>query len=70
MPVGPGKYDDLCTLVIEKAEAHGAIVLVFGGNRGSGFSVQAPVEVLNELPNILRTVADQIELDRKKEGLN
>jgi hypothetical protein len=70
MPVGPGKYDDLCTEALEKAHALAAILLIFGGNRGSGFSVQAPLEVLNELPSILRSVADQIELDRKKEGLN
>jgi hypothetical protein len=38
--VGPGKYDDLCTYVREKTVAAGAIVIVIGGARGSGFSVQ------------------------------
>lgn len=40
MPTGPGKYDDLCTLVREGAQAQGAVVIVLNGNRGSGFAVQ------------------------------
>lgn len=38
MALGPGKYDDLCTYVREKAKAEGAIVIVYGGERGQGFS--------------------------------
>lgn len=61
MPVGPGRYDDLCTYVREKAQARGAIVIVIDGNRGAGFSVQAPLDVCADLAQTLRTVADQIE---------
>jgi len=63
MPVGVGKYDDLCTQVREKAKAVGALVIVFEGSKGMGFSVQAPVEIQVGLPVILREVADQIEKD-------
>ncbi len=62
--LGPGKYDDLCTLVREGAKARGALVLVFGGARGSGFSVQADLATTLALPAILRKVAAQIEADQ------
>jgi hypothetical protein len=58
---GPGKYDDLATMVREQANAKGVIVIVFGGDKGTGFSVQADLETLLALPKILRSTADQIE---------
>lgn len=61
MPVGPGKYDDLCTYVREQAKAAGAIVIVIGGAKGAGFSVQAPPIVTLKLPALLRELAKQIE---------
>lgn len=60
-PLGAGVYDDLCTYVREKAKAHSAIVMVFGGEHGAGFSCQAIGEVLLDLPRVLRVTADQIE---------
>ena len=63
MAIGPGKYDDLCTQVREQTEAEGAIVAVFNGKRGTGFSVQGTVEVHLKLPSILREMANQIERD-------
>ena len=47
MPIGPGKYDDLCTYVREKAHAQMAIVIIVGGDKGEGFSCQStlPIEV-------------------------
>jgi hypothetical protein len=63
MPVGPGKYDELCTYVREQVEAEGAILIVLNGKRGTGFSVQGTVEVHLKLPSILREMANQIECD-------
>lgn len=60
MSTGPGKYDDLCTFVREHTQAEGAIVLVFRGNLGSGFSVQAPEAMMPYLPDMLRQMADEI----------
>jgi hypothetical protein len=37
---GPGKYDDACTAAREATEAAGVILIVLGGQHGSGFSVQ------------------------------
>jgi len=61
MPIGPGKYDDLCTYVREQAKAEGVIVLVFGGERGNGFEVQATLSITLGLPEILRSMADKID---------
>lgn len=62
--IGPGKYDALCTEVREKTKAAGGVILmVFGGERGDGFSVQTTVDVLVTLPRLLREVARQIEKD-------
>lgn len=66
MPLGHGKYDDLCTYVREQAEAEGAIVIVFGGNKGPGFAVQSSLGVLLQMPALLRFVADEIERSRQK----
>jgi len=57
---GPGKYDDLCTFVREQAKADAAIVIVFNGEKGSGFSVQAPLAVALSLAETLSNIATDI----------
>jgi hypothetical protein len=64
MSLGPGKYDHLCTQAREGAKAAGALLIVFGGERGDGFSMQATAETTMALPAILRMVADDIERDQ------
>jgi hypothetical protein len=61
MPRGPGKFDDLATLVREQAGADGVIVIVIGSPAGSGFAVQASPEATALLPEVLRFMADEIE---------
>lgn len=63
MALGPGKYDDECTLVRAKLGAEGVILLVFEGKEGNGFSCQASPNITFRLPAILREVARQIEKD-------
>lgn len=58
---GPGKYDDICTYVREQAEALGAIVIIFQGKHGHGFSCQLPIEAILSIPDILGQIATQIE---------
>lgn len=65
MAMGPGKYDDLTSIVRTRAAAAGVIVMVIDGKRGSGFSVQATAEVTARLPRLLRVIADGIEGDLK-----
>jgi hypothetical protein len=66
MPIGPGKYDDVCTLVRERVGiggdvlSGGVIVIVFGGDKGNGFSCQADAITTLKLPDILENVARQM----------
>ncbi|MGA7807863.1 hypothetical protein [Bradyrhizobium sp.] len=59
--IGPGKYDTQCTWVRKELQAEGVILLVIGGKHGAGFSVQASLKLILELPRLLRDVADEIE---------
>lgn len=68
MAWGPGKYDHLCTLVREKVgmvdtSPGGVVVVVFGGDKGHGFSVQADLQTTLALPDILESIAKQIRQD-------
>jgi hypothetical protein len=63
MAIGPGKYDDEASAVMEATGASGVILIVIGGDRGQGFSCQATLEVTLALPAMLRNIANQIEED-------
>jgi hypothetical protein len=70
MALGPGRYDDLCTEARLKAKAGGAILIIFGGDKGVGFSIQAPPELLVGLPDLLHGIADTIKEDIKNDLKN
>lgn len=59
--IGPGKYDELCTEAREKAQSVGAILMIFEGENGWGFSVQMPPHLMAQLPPLLREVANKVE---------
>jgi hypothetical protein len=64
MTIGAGKYDYLATEVREKAQAEGVIVIIWNGNKGQGFSAQfADPVLMRHVPNMLRDVAMQMEID-------
>jgi hypothetical protein len=64
MAIGPGKYDDVCSMVVEQVGitemGGGVIVIVVGGNKGNGFSCQADLRTTLLLPEMLEMVATQI----------
>jgi hypothetical protein len=60
MPMGPGRYDHLCTYVREAAQAKGALVIIIDGKHGPGFACQADALTTASLPDILEQVARQI----------
>jgi hypothetical protein len=70
MTTGPGKYDDLATLVREKANARGVVVIIIGGDKGMGFSVQGDEGVTVALPSLLDHMARKIRDDIRKMGLD
>lgn len=61
--IGPGKYDDQATKVMQATQASGVVLIIFNGDQGHGFSVQATVAVTLQLPRMLREIADQVEAD-------
>jgi hypothetical protein len=64
--IGPGKYDDVCTIVREKTDALTAIVIILDGNKGSGFSIQTHrIGVVNvdALADMLEHIARQLRED-------
>lgn len=63
MALGPGKYDDLCTMVKEQSQAEGVVLIIVGGNKGVGFSAQLTAPQMVSLPLVLRNIADKIEED-------
>jgi hypothetical protein len=65
---GPGKYDAECKAVVNQTEADGAILIIFGGKRGSGMATIANAEALTSIPGVLRYVADMIEKDMIEMG--
>lgn len=69
MPIGPGKYDTLCTDARVAAEAKVAILIIIGGHLGSGFSVQMDTTIIppDRLVAVLGNVADGIEKDSRQE---
>jgi hypothetical protein len=63
MAIGPGKYDDVCTQVREQLDAQGVMLVVIGGKKGSGFSVQGTLHVLATLPDTLEYMAREMRKD-------
>jgi len=67
--MGPGKHDDLCTLVREQlglGDTGGVMLIVFGTKEQSGFACQCDYMTTMALPEILEDVARQIREDREK----
>jgi hypothetical protein len=64
MTIGPGRYDEICTIVREDTSADLAIVIIVGGKNGDGFSCQTidPM-IMERIPEMLETVAEQIRKD-------
>lgn len=65
MPMGPGKYDDICTTARELAVADGALLIVIRGRDGSGFSCQCDADTLAKLPEMLDQVSAEIRRSRE-----
>jgi len=61
MAFGPGKYDEAVTTLREILGARGILLVVVDGIHGSGFSAQLPPDLTLSLPEVLRSLADQID---------
>ena len=60
MPMEPGIYDAECTQVREATHAVGVLLVVVGGQRGTGFSLQGAPEVITVMPDVLERTAREL----------
>lgn len=64
MATGPGKYHLEAEGIVLKYHAAGVVLIVIGGSKDSGFEVaMRDPDVIKDLPDLLRTMADQIQTD-------
>jgi len=63
MARGGGRYGGVATEVLLETQADGIIMIVLNGNLGSGFSVAVAEDIVLNVPNALRRLADEIEQD-------
>ena len=68
MALGPGKYDGWCSRVRIATQAIGVVIIVFGGEDGSGFAVQGPESLNKTLPDVLEFIAAEIRKDIQGKG--
>lgn len=61
MANGPGKYNELTTMVRKVVQADGVVLIIVNGMEGSGFSVQMREDIGPEtLATWLETMAGEI----------
>lgn len=66
LAVGAGKYDELATQIREREDADGVILIVCGGVHNGGMAAQIDIELMHEVPKVLRTLAAEIEADLQR----
>lgn len=75
--IGPGKYDKLAEHCVLETDAEAVILIIVGGNKGHGMSASVKpgaqfeiavrkIEMIANLPKVLRELADEIERDTKR----
>lgn len=58
------KYGNLCAEIREKYQADGVVLLILGGNEGSGFVIQADDNAQAQIPDFLEQAADKLRQNR------
>lgn len=63
MSNGAGIYDEDCGNVREKNNASGVLLIVLGGDKGNGFSIQAEGNIIQNVPEMLESIAKELRSD-------
>jgi hypothetical protein len=68
MALGPGRYDAELEKAIASAQrksplVRGGVLIIRGAAGHNGFSAQLSLEDLHALPDVLRSIADQMDAD-------
>lgn len=67
MAIGKGRYDDELTRACAAVGAAAGVLIVMDGDEGPGFSVQATLEQMRQLPGVLRELAAIVEQDMSRD---
>lgn len=70
MTVGPGKYDKWAKKILVEEEAGAVLVMVFKGEGGAGISFAGEIIWAERVPEILRAVADEMDVDFEDHNAN
>lgn len=68
---GAGKYDNECTALRQITGADAVAVIVIGGHKGGGCSVQVEEkykDVIHNLPTVLEAMAIEMRRDLERNG--
>lgn len=61
-PGGGGKYEPECTQAMQASNAAACVLIILDGDRGSGFSISARVNVPpSTIASLLRQVATELD---------
>jgi hypothetical protein len=60
------KYNSLCTEIRERCKADGVVLMVLGGELGSGFVIQADDNAQAQIPEFLEQAAAELRRQRIK----
>lgn len=58
-----GRYDDYADRLQKELQSQGVVLIVIGGEKGSGFSIAATPAVVVDMPSVLHEIACM--MDRK-----
>lgn len=61
-----GKYDAALGQVLDSLNAESGMLVVLDGDKGAGFSVRAPLDLILAMPTMLRRLADAIEAQNRE----
>lgn len=56
-----GKYTGLCEELRDRTASDGAVVMIYNGKHGNGFSIVGAPEFHAAMPFVLRYMADKLE---------
>lgn len=59
-------YDAIAAMAVAMTQPDALVLIIVNGNRGSGVVAHAPMDVVFELPKILRELADKIADDQRE----
>jgi hypothetical protein len=68
MALGRGKYEGIAMEIAERFGAHGVIIAIINGNKGTGIELYGPAIVHEGVPDFLEALAKDIREAAKRDA--